>query len=272
MMKQLHGLKQKFTIKPLFAIAVCTLLVYSSCRKSDNTPLPSTTTTTKTTPDTKAIGGQVALNIAHSLYGKLGGANLMDGVDSVSLTGHMGPHHGYNTSLLCGFFTDSLVSVDSREGDTVSHTGGNLSFYFNCKDGKHAGYTAYDSLGTTRTTSKGLFQNYYVKQYYTIDCLDDKHQFIGVNGSNYFYQLVNISCGCNETYADIENSVYFLKDLTIDVCKKDILSGTATFKAYGQGWSITGKMTFLGNHMADMIIDGNSSIYHVNLLTQTITT
>jgi len=276
MMKQLPEKTKNhvnINIKPLLVLMVCLALVYTSCRKTENAPTPVTTSTaTNKTIDNKALSTQLALNMANSLAGKLGGANLMDGADSVSLTGHQGPHHGYNSNALCGFFTDSLVSMDSVQGDTTSHTGGNLTFFFDCKDGKRAGYSAYDSIGTTRTTSKGLFQNYYVKQYYTIKCLDDKHQFVGVNGSNYFYQLVNISCGCHQTYADIENSVYYLKDLTIDVCKKDILSGTATFKAYGDGWHISGTMTFLGNHMADMIIDGDSTVYHVNLLTQTITT
>ncbi|MFI5158647.1 MAG: hypothetical protein ACHQF4_07255, partial [Sphingobacteriales bacterium] len=160
----------------------------------------------------------------------------------------------------------------ATEGDTVSHTGGNESFFFNCTNGKTSGYTAYDSLGTTRNIPKGLFQNYYVKQAYTIQCLDDKHLFVGVNGDNYFYQLVNIDCACTgTTYADVENSNYVLNNLKIDVCKQDILSGTATFKAYGYHWAITGTVTFLGNYMADMIIDGNSTVYHMNLKTLTIT-
>src|SRR5262249_47169872 len=160
--------------------------------KSDNSPVPSKPQPT----DTKAVTGQLALNLVKTIKGSFGGANLMDGVDSVELSGHNAPHHGYNTSAFCGFFTDSLVNEETHEGDTVSDSGGYLSFYFNCQNGKHMGYTAYDSLGTTRTTPKGLFQDFYVKQYYTIECLDDKHQFIGVNGNNYFYQLVNISCGC----------------------------------------------------------------------------
>jgi hypothetical protein len=269
MMKQIPDNSERavnLNVKPLLVMVVCLLLVYTSCRKTENAPTPSTKTTQ--TVSTATLSGKIALNINKSLAGTFGGVNLMDGVDSLSLSGHQGPHHGYNNNALCGFFTDSLVSLDSTEGDTVSHSGGNLSFYFDCQNSKAAGYTAYDSLGTTRTTSKGLFQNYYVKQYYTIKCLDDKHLFIGVNGDNYYYQLVNISCACG-TYADIENSNYVLNDLKIDLCHRDILSGTATFKAYGQGWSLSGTMTFLGNHLADMTINGQ--VYHVNLLTGAVT-
>lgn len=260
-------------VKPLLAIMVCLMMIYTSCRKADNSPLPSAAKTTDKVIPQDTLGFHVALNLTKSLSGGFGGVNLMRSVDSLSLAGHQGPHLGYNSNnALCGFFTDSLVSLDATEGDTVSHTGGNLSFFFNCTNGKTSGYTAYDSLGTTRNIPKGLFQNYYVKQAYTIQCLDDKDLFVGVNGDNYFYQLVNIDCACNgSTYADIENSNYVLNNLKIDVCKHDILSGTATFKAYGYDWAITGTVTFLGNYLADMTIDGNSTVYHMNLKTMTIT-
>ena len=259
----------KSYIKPLLAIMVCLMMVYTSCRKTENSPAPSAS---KTIPQ-DTLGFHVALNLTKSLHGSFGGINLMRSIDSLSLAGHKGPHqNSYGNSPLCGFFTDSLVSLDATEGDTVSHTGGNLSFFFNCTNGKTSGYTAYDSLGTTRTIPKGLFQNYYVKQAYTIQCLDDKHFFVGVNGDNYFYQLVNIDCACTgSTYADVENSNYVLNNLKIDVCKHDILSGTATFKAYGYHWAITGNVIFLGNYMADMTIDGNPTVYHMNLQTMTIT-
>ncbi len=127
------------------------------------------------------------LNLTKSLHGSFVRVNLMHSIDSLSLSGHQGPHQGSNSyPALCGFFTDSLVNQNATEGDTVSHTGGNQTFFFNCTNGKPSGYTAYDSLGTTRNIPKGLFQNYYIKQAYTIQCLDDKHLFVGVNGDNYF--------------------------------------------------------------------------------------
>jgi hypothetical protein len=256
----------KSYIKPLLAIMVCLTMVYTSCRKAENNPAPSVTKTTDKVIPQDTLGFHVALNLTKSLHGTFGGVNLMHNIDSLSLAGH----HSYNLPL-CGFFTDSLVNLDATEGDTVSHTGGNLSFFFNCTNGKNSGYIAYDSLGTTRNIPKGLFQNYYVKQAYTIQCLDDKHLFVGVNGDNYFYQLVNIDCACTgTTYADVENSNYVLNNLKIDVCKQDILSGTATFKAYGYHWAITGTVTFLGNYLADMTIDGNPTVYHMNLQTLTI--
>lgn len=264
-MKQIPSKKQsalKINAKPFLAIMVCLALAYSSCRKTENAPAPSAVTQSS---DLEAQSGQIAVNLAQSLAGQFGGVNLMDGVDSVSLINHAGPQHGVNKNALCGFFTDSLVNYNHTSGDTTTHTGGNLTFYFDCQDGKSTGYTAYDSLSTIKTTPKGVSQ-YYVKQYYTIKCLNDDHQFLGVNGDIYFYNSSVIKCGCGKTVTTIENANYVLKDLTVNVCgcSRDILSGTATFKAYGINWSLTGSITFLGHHMADVTI--NDKVYHVNLL------
>ncbi|MEO6851654.1 MAG: hypothetical protein ABI203_00865 [Mucilaginibacter sp.] len=264
MMKQIPSKKQnavKINAKPLLAIMVCIVLTYSACRKDT---APSNTPQAVATPE---LGGQVAVNLAQSLAGNFGGVNLMDGVDSVSLAGHLGPHKLATVNTLCGFFTDSLVNYNSQSGDTTNHTGGNLTFYFNCQDGQSTGYTAYDSLNTVRNTPSGSHQ-YYVKQYYTIKSLDAQHQLTGVNGDIYFYDISILKCGCTT----IENVNYVLKDLTINTCgcSKDILSGTATFKAYGKNWSATGTVTFLGNHMADVLINGIT--YHVNIKTGKVTT
>ena len=253
----------KFYIKPLLPIIVCLMTVYTSCRKAENVPAPSTSTQSASND---AVSGQIAVNIAKSLSGTYGGVNINDGVDSISLSNHNGPQHGYNASALCGFYSDSLVNYTCKSGDTTTHTGGNLKFYFNCKDGKSTGYTAYDSLVTVKTTPKVVY-NYFVKQYYTIKCLDDKHTFTGVDGEIDFTN--SVICSDKSIVANIGSASYILKDLTIDLCHNDILSGTATFQAYGtnnnQNWSLSGSVTFLGNHMADVLI--NNKVYHVNVLT-----
>jgi len=259
------SLKNQTIAKPILLLAFCASVIWSSCRKDEKIPAPTNTkTTTTTTASMATLSNQIANNLAHSLAGKSGGVNLMGGIDTVTFRGARNLCSCYNNMPLCGFFTDSLVNLDSKEGDTTSHAGGNLKFYFNCQNGQKAGYTAYDSLGITRTTPSGWAQHYYIKQAYTIQSLDDKHQFIGVSGDNYFYQEMNLHCDCNnQSYTDIENSNYVLNNLTIDVCKKDILSGTATFKAYGYNWSLSGSVVFLGNHMADVTINGQ--VYHVDI-------
>jgi len=246
-----------FCIKPILLITVCVLLVYSSCRKD--------TTQTPSSPNNAAVSGQIAVNLSKSLAGNFGGLNLNDGVDSISFQQHSGPQHActcMNSNPLCGFYTDSLVNYTNKIIDTTWHTGGNLKFYFNCVNGKLSGYSAYDSLTTVKTTPQSV-STYNVQQWYTIQALDDQHQFIGVSGTNDYKSSV-VYTGKSGA-PEVGGAFYELTDLKINVVTKDILSGTATFKAYGPTWNVTGTITFLGNHMADMTMNGQT--YHVNLLT-----
>lgn len=250
-----------FCIKPLLPIIVCFMMVYTSCRKTEVVTSP---TAAQTSSD-EAVSSQIALNLTQSLAGTYGGVNVHDGVDSVSLSDHTGPKHGYNANPLCGFFSDSLVNYTHKKGDTTTHTTGSLKFYFNCKNGKSTGYTASDSLVTVKTTPEKVY-NYFTKQYYTIKCLEDD-KFNGVDGQIDYTN--SVTCLCSNTVININSASYILSNLTIDLCHNDILSGTATFTAYGtnkgQNWNMTGSVTYLGKHMADVLFNGN--VYHVNVLT-----
>src|ERR1700760_2520850 len=87
--------------KPLVLIIACVLLVYTSCRK-DSSSSPSSTTST---PSSSTLSSQLAVNVAKSLSGSFGGVNLNDGVDSISVADHLGPHHACgcgNSNPLCG--------------------------------------------------------------------------------------------------------------------------------------------------------------------------
>ena len=255
--------------KPLVLIIACMLLVYTSCRKDSSSSKPSTTTQP---PSNEALSSQIAVNLSQSLAGSFGGVNLNDGVDSVSVADHLGPHHACgcgSSNPLCGFFTDSLVNVNTTEGDSVTiHTGGELKFYFNCDaNNKLSGYTANDSLNTVRTNASSVSQ-YNVKQFYNIKALDSNHQFIGVDGNNGCVSTVTY----NGNPTAIRNGVFYqFTNLTIDVVKKDILSGTATFDASGNNWDLHGTIKFLGNHMADFTMKDSGQTYHVNLITGKMT-
>jgi len=257
-MKQTPDQKQKVTktiAKLALPLMACAVMLYSSCRKSDLAPAPAAKAgQTTNAPSNEELSKQIVANLAHSLSGGYGGASMMKGLDSLNLAGHK----GLESSLLCGFFTDSLVDRTAKQGDTTSHLGGELTFAFTCDNGKPTGYSAYDSLATTRQVPNGWYQQYYIKQAYTIKCLDDKHQFIGVNGDNYFYQYMNLICDCGKSAIDIENCNFVLHDLKIDICKKDILSGTADFTANGNNWHVEGTLVFIGNHLANVTIGGNT--------------
>jgi hypothetical protein len=263
-------MKQNFTKKQgvknyskfILPILVCVAMVYTSCRKVETTA-PSNAAAQAASNE--AVSSQIAVNLAQSLAGSYGGVNVHDRVDSVSLSAHNEPKQVFNPSALCGFASDSTINYTWKKGDTTTQTTGNAKFYFNCKNGKSTGYTAYDSLITVKTTPQKVY-TYNTKQYYTIKCLDD-NKFNGVDGEIDFTN--SILCSCSNSIVNIVNANYILSNLTIDLCHNDILSGTATFKAYGtnqgQNWTLAGSVTFLGNHMADVLID--NKVYHVNVLT-----
>ena len=234
-------------IKGIIPIMLCILLAYTSCRK-DSTTAPSTSNQSNA-----ALSKQIALGLSKSLAGTFGGVNFNDGVN-VSVEDHLGPHHacGCTHNSLCGFVTDSLVNYNATIGDTTIHTGGNLKFYFNCINGKLSGYTAYDSLTTTKTTPASV-STYKVQQYYTIVALDSAKNFIGVNGTNDLHTSIVFT---NGSPSEIGGAFYELSNLKIDVTNKDILSGTATFQAYGSNWNSKGTIVFLGNHQADFTVNG----------------
>ncbi|MBS1532584.1 MAG: hypothetical protein JSU01_19930 [Bacteroidetes bacterium] len=243
---------------PLLA---CAVMLYTSCRKTENAPAPVNKAGQTTTPTNAALAKQIAMNLAHSVSGRFGGINLMGGMNSLSLGQH---NAGLENPLLCGLFTDSLVDLNSTQGDTTTHIGGNQTFFFNCDSGKTKGYVAYDSLNTTRKVPNGWYQGFYVKQAYTIKCLDSRNRFIGVNGDNYFYQYMNLICDCGKNVVDIENCNFVLNNLKICLDCSDIVSGTATFTAYGEGWHVSGTLEFIGNHTANVTIGGDT--FQINTL------
>ncbi|HZY38832.1 MAG TPA: hypothetical protein VFE53_19365 [Mucilaginibacter sp.] len=258
-------------LKLVVPAAMLLTIVYSSCQKAEKAPASNANQTSATAVNDVAAS-QIAVNLASSLDGAYGGSNANDGVDSVSFDdNHDGPHHGKPGNPLCGFFVDSAVNYNTVSGDTLkSHTGGNLTFYFNCKDGRPDGYKAYDSLNTVGTTPKYAFQNL-VKQAYTIRCLDDGHTLNGVNGDIYAYVALNFSDSSLKPY--IASGNYVLTNLVIDLRDHDIESGTATFQAYGSNnygnWTLSGTMTFLGHHQAQLVM--NNKTYIINLITGQLT-
>jgi hypothetical protein len=252
-------MKQKTTqviTKLMLPVMACAVMLYSSCRKSDMLPPLNkpAQTNTSTKPANDALSKQIVANLAHSLGGSYGSTSMMS------------IHNNSNAGLLCGLFTDSLVNVDGNQGDTVSHKGGEITFAFNCTNGKPSGYTAFDSLATTRSLPNGWYQFYYIRQAYTIKCLENGNEFIGVDGDNYFYQYMKLHAydpADTKLYTDIESCHFVLSNLKIDVIQKDILSGTATFTATGQDWHVDGTVNFVGNHIADVTIDG--TVYHIDI-------
>jgi hypothetical protein len=230
-------------------VLVCLLLVYSSCRKSDNNPAP----TRAQSFDAAVFAGQIAKNLATNLTGTYGGVNLAKSSSSLSYTSHGLQLSSNNSSALCGLFTDSTVNysyADTTNGTPANwHWTGNITFSFNCQNGKSSGYTAYDSTNMVRTAGLEV-DTYNIKQYYVIQCLDDQHIFTGVSGDIYFYMTAAYAT----TKPDVANANYVLNNLKINTSNRDVVSGTATFVATGAYGNARGTITYLGNYTASVTL------------------
>jgi hypothetical protein len=251
----------KFNLKGALALLMGVTFFYTGC-KNNNTPAPASPVVSA-----DLVSNQIALNIAQSLSGSYGGVNLNDGISSPAIATSGASHRAVNSmNSLCGFFVDSTLNYNTNIGDTIkSHTGGSLKFYFDCVLGHPDGYTAYDSLRTTGT-APGYSFLYDVTQYYEIKSLNSKNTLLFVNGNlKSFVDLVYDKKGIKPTSAHV---FYVLTGLHIDLAdKSDITSGIATFTSTGSNnygtWSYIGVVKFLGNHKADIIINGKT--YHVTI-------
>ncbi len=238
-------------------------LLYTSCKKDAAKQNTTQSQTTAATPD--VISNLVAANLSQSLAGAYGGVNVGDGLNAPSLVSNSGHHHGFPGSL-CGFTADSVLNYDTTAGDTVSHTTGRLIFYFNCLNGQPDGYFANDSLHTTGTTPGYSFM-YDVTQYYVITSLNPDNTQLFVDGAlKSFVDITYNQQGVKPTSA---HTTYVLTKLKVDLTNKHntINSGTATFVSTGSNnygsWSFTGTIKYLGNHKADVTING--VVYHLTI-------
>jgi hypothetical protein len=244
------------------------VVFYTAC-KNNSTPQPSS----QTTVTADMVSSQVALNIAQSLSGSYGGVSVQSGMSVPSfatkganhtVTGRFNSLNSVNT--LCGFTVDTILNFDSSVDTIKSHTNGSIYFYFNCTNGVSTGYTAKDSIKTIGTTPSTSF-NYTIVQNYQITA-NTAITLLSVNGN--LRAEVNIVYNNTKIKPTYIHNYYVLNGIVVDLTKGgDMTGGTATFTSIGHNnygsWTYTGVITFLGNHMADILISGKT--YHANLLT-----
>lgn len=261
-----QSLSMKPNLKLLLLLLTSAAFTYTACKKSNDTPVSKTV-------GADVVSSQVALNIAQSLSGSYGGVNINNGIKSPGFVTNKNSGHAINSmNSLCGFLTDSVLNYNTNIGDTIkSQTHGRLKFYFNCLNGNLTGFTANDSLKTTGTAPKYSFI-YDVIQNYDIKGLNSNNTLLSVNGTlKSFVNLTYNQAGIKPTSV---NTAYVLTGLTVDLTKNgDITGGTATFVSTGSNnygvWNYTGSIVFLGDHKANIIINGKT--YHADLITGKIT-
>jgi hypothetical protein len=255
-------MKRNFKGTLVLSVIIGAALFYSACKKTNNTPAPVAKTQTASAD---VISSQIATNLAQSFAGAYGGVKLSDGMSMPTILSD--DHHGHEKpNPLCGFTVDTALHYDTNVGDTIkSHSDGRIIFYFNCFNGKPAGFLANDSLKTVGT-APGYNFLFDITQYYVIKSLNANNTLLFVNGAlKSFVDITYSQAGIKPTSA---HTTYLLTGLTIDLSdNNDIKSGIAPFVSTGSNnygsWSFIGVVKFLGNHKADVVINGKT--YHVTI-------
>jgi len=256
----------KPNLKLLLLLLTSAAFTYTACKKSNDAPVSKTA-------GADVISSQVASNLVQSLSGSYGGLNINNGIKSPGFVTNKNSGQAINSmNPLCGFLTDSVLNYNTNIGDTIkSHTQGRFKFYFNCVNGNLTGFTANDSLKTTGT-APGYSFIYDVIQNYNIKSLNSTNTLITVDGN--LKSFVDLKYNNAAIKPSAAHTVYILTGLTIDLTKNgDITGGTANFVSTGSNnygvWNYTGSIAFLGDHKANIIINGKT--YHADLITGKIT-
>ena len=268
----------KSTFKLIVAAGLCAAVVYS-CKTNVVKP-------TATTTSTQAVAQQIATSLSKSFQGQLGGANINQGIKSPYSVNHKGPAIN-GVYDLCGTGTDTTFNQTVLHHDTTVVTTGGFNFVYDCGSAGVNGYHVTDSLniasaGTTFFNATTNVQKYIVK------ALDNTYKLISIDGS--IATTTHVSTLSGQTTTEYHDFVtnYIFNGVTADVSGAvgDFLTGTASYTTtqtdfaaiYGNAQTITqyhGLITYLGNYMATITIQvnssGNTDTYSVNMLSGIMT-
>ncbi|HVW98566.1 MAG TPA: hypothetical protein VHA56_21545 [Mucilaginibacter sp.] len=264
----------------LILITACILFVFNEgCKKNQikaNTPK---------SVDFKSLSSKVALNFMQAVSGKIGGANINDGIKAPSgITMNVKGLRLFSVNPLCGYAIDTAYNFSVVSGDSTKAYKGDFHFTYTCSTDNVDGYTVRDSL--TNTEVGALFNNTYtLGQNYVVKALDNTYTFVSMDGyvaSTVFDRVLNAG-GATVEYHYLAGQ-YNLTGLTVKITNgvADITSGTSKFFVFitnldpttsidGSFYGYAGTITFLGNHKAKLTIESPSQSYMVDLLTGEVT-
>jgi hypothetical protein len=270
--------------RALIAFAVVTLF-YTACQKSGTKPATSTTTSgTTTAVNEDALAVTMATNIYKSMTGGYGGANINQGLNAPASIGKKTNKLQLdNASSLCGYVIDTTASSTTNAHDTTLFESDRFKFIYKCfLSNKVNAYYGYDSV-FTQAYNKLFVNTTDVVQDYNVVASDTTFKLFACDGRIVCHNstLVNPTPTAVQVYHAI-NCDYKILGVIVDIKKSvpDILAGVATFvcstndidSATGPSGVVinyTGKLVFLGNHLAKLTIDPNH-VYTINLLTGVI--
>jgi hypothetical protein len=253
-------------------------LTYTACKK----------TSTKPTLDAKTVSSQIALNLAQTLYGGLGGFSVSGGLNSPGSLSIVTPKqlslkrqelalklnngrqiNDFGGDITCGLSADTSLNYSTTldDGSTASISG-TIGYTFLCTNNVGSGFNVHDNLNIGESNAT-LSASYKLIENLTL-------QLVNVNDVNSSYTLGgtfslsdNISYKTGTKATTTESYSYdFTTPLLID-SSGNINSGAASFTTQGTNatgkWNYSGTVVFLGNYNVKITINGIS--YNANLQT-----
>ena len=244
----------KFKLTKLFVLVAGVALMFTACKKSSST-------SSGVNPQTpKQVSSFVALNLSSSLFGSTG-VNLSGGAGAASTFAVHTKGKVLNdlTNPQCGQVVDTTLSYTQAMGDTSVALSGNIKFSFSCVNSNVNGFTLAENLDIKITTPQLTATNT-TGEAVTLLVLDP------TNSNSDFTLTGTLNSNSNLIYktsagkSGTSNFAYKLGTLTYDPNAGDVISGSASFTTSGSGasgtWNYAGTITYLGNHVAKVTING----------------
>jgi hypothetical protein len=250
-------------------------LTYTACKKSSSKP----------TLDAKTVSSQIALNLAQTLYGGLGGFDISDGLSATAsinrkqlmakrqqmiqkLSGKQINDTG--DDILCGASEDTTLNYSATVDGTSATIVGTLGFTFICTNDEFSGFNIHDNL-TVGEKSAQLTATYKLNENLTAQAVNSSDINSSFTLGGTFSMSDNISYVNPKSTTSESYSYNFTTPLLIDD-SGDIDSGVASFTTSGSNasgtWNYSGTVTFELNNMVKITINGTT--YNVNLQTGTV--
>lgn len=272
----MKSITNKTAVKLFVALLACSLLVYTSCKKTQ-----ITTSSSSSDGASDDVAKQIGMNFYKALTGGYNGMNINNGINA-SFNVNNNHKTNPNKSPLCGLTIDTTYSNTTKSGDTTFISSGAFKFTYTCSGNNVDGYKLADTLNSNVSDSAYRSVNN-VSQNYVVNALDNTYKKLKTNGnisttSEYSSLDTGVVNGYNDVYA-----TYSMTDVKVDITSgiADAVSGKATFKmkiinlpvnSKGKPNTVTyqGSITYLGNHMAKLTIvttGGKNKSYMVNMIT-----
>ncbi len=247
----------------IYVLLAGIIVMYAGCKKSSsNASGPALAP--------KTVAAQVALNVDQSLFGDLG-FDLSQGLSAptafaVHTKGKV--LQGLNNPD-CGLVIDTTLSYSVSYNHESFSYAGSIKFAFQCVNDVISGFTTTDNL-TISVSIPDTSVTYKVAENLTLAStqpgVDDAN--LSLTGSLSSSASYSTGSGSSKVTGTASYS-YTLSSVIYSPVDGDVVSGSATFTTQGSGpkgsWNYQGTITFLGNHLAKVVING--STYTVNLQT-----